>query len=95
MFNTFFSKRKVKKSYNLKKSENSDETVNFSDLKGQNFVIYVTKNGNSNMLVLQDSEGRNEIILDKNQAFLLSLLLNEYGKTQQIVQTINILKEKE
>lgn len=95
MFNTFFSKRKVKKSYNLHKSENSDETVNFSDLKGQNFVIYVTKNGNSNMLVLQDSEGRNEIILDKDQAFLLSLLLNEYGKTQQIVQTINILKEKE
>ena len=47
------------------------------------------------MLILQDGEGRNEIILDKNQAFLLSLLLNEYGKTQQIVQTINILKEKE
>lgn len=95
MFNTFFSKRKVKKLYNFKKSENLDETVNFSDLKGQNFVIYVTKNGNSNMLILQDSEGRNEIILDKDQAFLLSLLLNEYGKTQQIVQTINILKEKE
>lgn len=95
MFNTFFSKRKVKKLYNFKKSENSDETVNFSDLKGQNFIIYVAKNGNSNMLILQDSEGRNEIILDKDQAFLLSLLLNEYGKTQQIVQTINILKEKE
>ena len=41
MFNIFFSKRKVKKSKKFIKGDNLSESIDFSDLKGQNFSIFM------------------------------------------------------
>lgn len=89
MFNILGSKSKVKKI----SSTNENEEIRFTDSKGTALSLSIKVNGNDTMLCLKSIDDNNEIILDREKAFVLASFMTEYQNTGKIINCTNAILE--
>ena len=92
MFNIF--KKKNKALFNNKNLKaNTNENVIFKDLLGQQ--LQITREISGNEVLFGLGIDKNKAILDKELCFLLISILKEYCLTNDILNSFEMLREKE
>lgn len=80
MFQFFKNKKKNKNLIN--NNQNMVDVINFKDSILQNITLTISPDGNSTLLCISEPVNNYKIVIDKEKALLLSIILNEYSKKE-------------
>jgi hypothetical protein len=84
----FFSKKEKKKEINY-----ASQIINFKDLALQNIEISIQPDGNSTALVIRELKNNYKIVIDRETALLLSLILGQYYKKENITTLLDLFEK--
>ena len=72
----------------------SYDEIDFKDVALQNIAIKIVPDGNNTALCLTEMVNNYKIVLDKERALLLSVILNEYHNKENFKDIIEIFNNK-
>ena len=84
-----------KKSEVLNRNQNSNETLSFRDLALQDIEITIQPDGNSSVLMFKELKNNYKIVIDRETALLLSVILNQYYTKGNITALMDIFEKGE
>lgn len=89
--------QKLKTLFTKKETVNNvnyiDQIINFKDLALQDIEISIQPDGNSTALVIRELKNNYKIVLDKETCLLLSLILSQYYKKENISSLMNLFEK--
>jgi len=89
--------QKLKKLFSKKeKTDNliyTNQVVNFKDLALQDIEISIQPDGNGTAFVIRELKNNYKIVLDKETCLLLSLILSQYYKKENISSLMNLFEK--
>lgn len=78
----------------VKKPITNDSFIKFQDSKLQSIRIAIQTYGQEVYCSIFNTENNSEICLDREQASLVAVILNEYSKKGNIQDIVNLIKEE-
>ena len=86
----FFSKNK-----NINYKNTEQKCIYFKDLYNQNIEISTVIDGNKTAIMLKELTNDYKIVCDKEEALILSIILNQYYKNENLNDLANLFESEE
>lgn len=85
---------KSKEKQSLNKFSSTEE-ITFKDLALQNISVKIVPDGNNTALCITESINNYKIVLDKEKALLLGVILNTYSQKESFIDILEIFNNSE
>lgn len=89
MFKGLFSKKKTKSV-----EVDSEFVINFQDLTSQDIIVKTKQSGNKVIFSLSNKKTKFEMLLDEEQAAILSIILQDFAKNKNLNNIYKTLNEE-
>lgn len=83
----------IKNSKNINQNYMTSEVLNFKDLALQDIEITIQPDGNSSALIFRELKNNYKIVIDRETALLLSVILNQYYSKGNITALTDLFEK--
>ena len=83
----------IKNSKNINQNHIVNEVLNFKDLALQDIEITIQPDGNSSALIFRELKNNYKIVIDRETALLLSVILNQYYNKGNITALTDLFEK--
>lgn len=83
----------IKNSKNINRNYITNEVLNFKDLALQDIEITIQPDGNSSALIFRELKNNYKIVIDRETALLLSVILNQYYNKGNITALTDLFEK--
>ena len=83
----------IKNSKSISQNHITNDTLNFKDLALQDIEITIQPDGNSSALIFRELKNNYKIVIDRETALLLSIILNQYYSKGNIIALTDLFEK--
>jgi len=95
MFQFFKRLLKKKKSKKIQNTIELTTAIRFKDTVSQDIAVTINPDGNTTVLCITELHNNSKIVLDKEKALLLGVILQEYSKKEHFNDITEIFNKGE